>query len=50
MKDNFVVLDPFCGIGSTAIACKRLGAPFVGFDTERQYLDVAITRVMKESA
>ena len=24
-KDNFVVLDPFCGISSTAVAFKRLG-------------------------
>jgi site-specific DNA-methyltransferase (adenine-specific) len=27
-----LVLDPFCDIGSTAIACKRLGASFVGFE------------------
>ena len=31
MKDNFVVLDPFCGIGSTAIACKRLWHTFCWF-------------------
>src|SRR4249920_1913703 len=48
-KDNLVALDPFCGIGSTAIACKRLGISFVGFDTEKRYLDEAVTRVMKES-
>ena len=23
-KDNLVVLDPFCGTGSTAVACKDL--------------------------
>jgi site-specific DNA-methyltransferase (adenine-specific) len=48
-KDNFVVLDPFCGIGSTAVACKRLGISFVGYDINNAYLDEAITRVMKES-
>jgi site-specific DNA-methyltransferase (adenine-specific) len=47
-KDNFVVLDPFCGIGSTAVVCKRLGISFVGFDIDKEYLDEAIARVMKE--
>jgi site-specific DNA-methyltransferase (adenine-specific) len=45
-KDDFVVLDPFCGIGSTAVACKRLGLSFIGFDREKSYLDEAVTRVM----
>jgi site-specific DNA-methyltransferase (adenine-specific) len=42
------VVDPFCGIGSTAAACKRLGISFVGFDIDKGYLDEAITRVIKE--
>jgi site-specific DNA-methyltransferase (adenine-specific) len=44
-----LVLDPFCGIGSTAVACKRLGVSFVGFDAQKLYLDEAIARVTKES-
>jgi len=47
-KDNVVVSDSFCGIGSTAIACKRLGISFIGFETEKSYLDEAVTRAMKE--
>jgi DNA modification methylase len=47
-KDNLVVLDPFCGTGSTAVACKRLGVSFVGYDIDKGYLDEAITRVIKE--
>ena len=43
------ILDPFCGIGSTAVACKKLGVAFVGFDINKEYLDEAIARVMKES-
>jgi site-specific DNA-methyltransferase (adenine-specific) len=42
------VLDPFCGIGSTAIACRRIGVSFVGFDIDKRYLDEAVIRVMKE--
>jgi site-specific DNA-methyltransferase (adenine-specific) len=35
------VLDPFVGLGSTAIAAHRLGVACVGFDIDRYYLDVA---------
>src|SRR6476659_2911186 len=43
-KKRLVVLDPFCGIGSTAIACMRLGVSFIGFDIDQGYLDEAISR------
>jgi site-specific DNA-methyltransferase (adenine-specific) len=39
------VLDPFVGLGSTAVACARLGVDFVGIDLDREYLDSAIARV-----
>jgi site-specific DNA-methyltransferase (adenine-specific) len=39
------VLDPFMGLGSTAVACARLGLDFVGVDLDRGYLDAAIARV-----
>jgi site-specific DNA-methyltransferase (adenine-specific) len=44
---NILVVDPFCGIGSTAVACKRLGVSFVGIDIDKEYLDEAVTRVIK---
>ena len=47
-KKPLVVLDPFCGIGSTAIACMRLGGSFIGFDIDQGYLDEAIAGVMIE--
>ncbi|HEX2614809.1 MAG TPA: site-specific DNA-methyltransferase [Nitrososphaera sp.] len=40
-----LVVDPFTGIGSTAVAASRLGVPFVGFDIDREYLDLAIARI-----
>jgi site-specific DNA-methyltransferase (adenine-specific) len=43
-----LVLDPFCGIGSTAIACKKLGVSFVGFEIVKPYIDYAIEGVMRE--
>jgi len=40
-----LVVDPFTGIGSTAVAASRLGIPFVGFEIDKDYLDAAVARV-----
>jgi DNA modification methylase len=44
-----VVLDPFVGSGTTAIASIRSGRHFVGFEIERAYYETAISRIEKES-
>lgn len=41
------VLDPFAGIGSTAVACTRLGVPFTGFDLDETYIEEARRRVQR---
>ena len=33
------VMDPFTGLGSTAVACARLGVKFIGSDIDEVYLD-----------
>lgn len=40
-----LVMDPFAGIGSSAIACAELGVPFIGFEIDTGYLDAAKTRL-----
>ena len=40
-----VVLDPFLGLGSTAIAAARLGLDFIGIEMDEQYLAEAVRRV-----
>jgi site-specific DNA-methyltransferase (adenine-specific) len=40
------VMDPFNGLGSTAVACARLGVPdFIGVDIDKAYLDAAAERL-----
>jgi site-specific DNA-methyltransferase (adenine-specific) len=39
-----VVLDPFTGLGSTAVACAGLGLGFIGIELDRHYLDEAVAR------
>lgn len=40
-----LVVDPFAGIGSTAVAATKLGASFVGFEIDKDYLESAIARL-----
>jgi site-specific DNA-methyltransferase (adenine-specific) len=40
-----LVVDPFVGIGSAAVAAMRLGISFVGFEIDKEYLDAAIDRI-----
>ena len=39
-----VVLDPFCGTGTTLLAARNLDRKSIGIDISRQYLDVAQER------
>ena len=40
-----LVLDPFMGIGSTAIACKELDVDYIGFEIDEGYIDTAKERL-----
>lgn len=40
-----IVLDPFVGVGSTAIACKKLNRKFIGFEIDENYYNIACTRI-----
>jgi DNA modification methylase len=40
-----VVLDPFCGSGTTCVAAKRLGRHYVGYDIHEDYLQIARDRI-----
>jgi len=45
-----LVLDPFIGIGSTAVACQRLGVNFIGFEIDGSYIKVAEERLAQKGA
>lgn len=40
-----LVLDPFIGSGTTAVAAKQTGRHYVGFDTEPDYIELAEKRL-----
>lgn len=44
-EPNGVVLDPFMGSGTTAVACKSLGRNYLGFEINAKYIEVAERRL-----
>ena len=45
-----VILDPFIGAGSTALAAVETGRHFVGYDTDAEYVALAEDRVQRAVA
>jgi site-specific DNA-methyltransferase (adenine-specific) len=46
--ENDVVLDPFIGAGTTAIAAKRLGRKYIGIDIDEKYVNITQEKLENE--
>lgn len=46
-KEGDWVLDPFVGIGATAVACVKTNRKFIGYELDKDYYAIAIGRVNK---
>ena len=44
-KPNDIVLDPFLGSGTTAVACKELGRNYIGIEISPEYCKIAEKRL-----
>ena len=49
-KENAVVIDPFMGSGTTAIACIQSKRRYVGFDLNKEYIKITERRAKDASA
>jgi site-specific DNA-methyltransferase (adenine-specific) len=47
--EGAVVLDPFIGSGTTAVACIQTKRKFVGFDINSEYIDITNRRISEAS-
>lgn len=49
-NNDWVVLDPFCGSGTTPLACKHIGCKYIGFELNETYYNTTIKRLNGENA
>jgi len=48
ISKDMVVVDPFVGIGTTLVACHRLGIKGIGIDIDKHYCDIAQKTIFEE--
>jgi len=46
---NDIILDPFIGTGTTAVACKQLGRKFIGFEISPEYCKISNKRLEQQT-
>ena len=49
-KTNDLILDPFLGSGTTAVACKQLGRRYIGIEISKEYCKISEDRIRKTKA
>ena len=50
IPENYVVVDPFCGTGTTLVAAKKNKRKFVGFEKSKDYAELAKRRIEEETS
>lgn len=45
LKKDMVVMDPFCGSGTTCVVAKRLGVNYIGIELSKKYVEMANQRL-----
>jgi len=47
-KEGDLVMDPFCGSGTTGVVSIRLNREFIGIDNNEEYISLADRRMKNE--
>ena len=45
LPKDALIIDPFCGSGTTGVACAKLGVDFIGIEIDSKYADIARKRI-----
>ena len=49
-KENDIILDPFLGSGTTAVAAKDLNRKYIGYEISKEYCQIAKKRIAVETS
>lgn len=47
-NEDDLILDPFCGGGTTGVSCIKLGRRFIGIEKERNFFELSKKRIEQE--
>lgn len=48
-NEGMLVLDPFMGSGTTAVAARKLKRHFIGFEVDKKYYDYSLSRISQKT-
>jgi DNA modification methylase len=47
LPEDYTIVDPFMGSGTTGVACKLLNRKFIGIEMDSDYIEIAKERILK---
>lgn len=45
LPEDYIIIDPFMGSGTTGVACRQLNRQFIGIEIDKEYFDIAYQRI-----
>jgi len=49
LPEEYTIIDPFMGSGTTGVACKNLNRNFIGIELDETYFNIAEERIEKHT-
>ncbi len=46
-EEGHIILDPFCGSGTTGVEAVKYGRKFIGIDVSEEYMEISKKRLEK---
>lgn len=45
LPEDYIIIDPFMGSGTTGVACRQLNRKFIGIELDKEYYEIAYKRI-----
>ena len=49
LPDDYIIIDPFLGSGTTALACQKYNRKFIGIELDPKYFEIAKQRIFNSA-